>query len=87
MPSALRIALPAYSNEVILMLHSTALAFTATVPDLLKIARDINAATYQPFTAFGIAAVLYLIIFLCPDQPLRRAEKRWLQHVKPSSTH
>ena len=37
------------------MLHSTALAFTATVPDLLKIARDINSATYQPFTAFGIA--------------------------------
>ena len=33
LPSALRIALPAYSNEVILMLHSTALAFTATVPD------------------------------------------------------
>jgi histidine transport system permease protein len=29
LPSALRIALPAYSNEVILMLHSTALAFTA----------------------------------------------------------
>ncbi len=55
LPSALRIALPAYNNEVILMLHSTALAFTATVPDLLKIARDINAATYQPFTAFGIA--------------------------------
>jgi histidine transport system permease protein len=27
---------PAYSNEVILMLHSTALAFTATVPDLPK---------------------------------------------------
>ncbi len=62
LPSALRIALPAYSNEVILMLRSTALAFTATVPDLLKIARDINAATYQPFTAFGIAAVLFLII-------------------------
>jgi ABC-type arginine/histidine transport system permease subunit len=36
LPSALRIALPAYSNEVILMLHSTALAFTATVPDLPK---------------------------------------------------
>ena len=36
LPSALRIALPAYSNEVILMLHSTALAFTATVPDLLE---------------------------------------------------
>ncbi|MEJ1266716.1 histidine ABC transporter permease HisM [Pantoea ananatis] len=47
-------ALPVYSNEVILMLHSTALAFTATVPDLLKIAVDINAATYQPFTASAL---------------------------------
>jgi len=87
LPSALRIALPAYSNEVILMLHSTALAFTATVPDLLKIARDINSATYQPFTAFGIAAVLYLIISYVLISLFRKAEKRWLQHMKPSSTH
>ena len=67
LPSALRIALPACSNEVILMLHSTALAFTATVPDLLKIARDINSATYQPFTAFGIAAVLLFNYLVCAD--------------------
>ncbi|SUB70243.1 Histidine transport system permease protein hisM [Pluralibacter gergoviae] len=87
LPSALRIALPAYSNEVILMLHSTALAFTATVPDLLKIARDINSATYQPFTAFGIAAVLYLIISYVLISLFRKAEKRWLRHMKPSSTH
>ncbi len=87
LPSALRIALPAYSNEVILMLHSTALAFTATVPDLLKIARDIDSATYQPFTAFGVAAVLYLIISYVLISLFRKAEKRWLQHIKPSSTH
>jgi len=84
MPSALRTALPAYSNEVILMLHSTALAFTATVPDLLKVARDINSATYQPFTAFGIAAVLYLIISAVLISLFRKAEKRWLKHVNPS---
>ncbi|MBK4726552.1 MULTISPECIES: ABC transporter permease [Erwiniaceae] len=87
MPSALRSALPAYSNEVILMLHSTALAFTATVPDLLKVARDINSATYQPFIAFGIAAVLYLIISYVLISLFRKAEKRWLAHVKPSSSH
>ncbi|KAH8269259.1 hypothetical protein KR044_013005 [Drosophila immigrans] len=81
LPSALRTALPAYSNEVILMLHSTALAFTATVPDLLKIARDINAATYQPFYAFGIAAVLYLIISYVLISLFRKAEKRWMAHV------
>ncbi|MBM6480568.1 amino acid ABC transporter permease, partial [Raoultella ornithinolytica] len=85
--SAMRIALPAYSYEVILMLHSTALAFTSTVPDLLKIARDINSATYQPFTAIGIDSVLYLIISYVLISLLRKAEKRWLQHIKPSSTH
>ncbi|KAA9000101.1 ABC transporter permease [Affinibrenneria salicis] len=83
LPSALRTALPAYSNEVIMMLHSTALAFTATVPDLLKIARDINAATYQPFYAFGIAAVIYLIVSYALISLFRKAEKRWLAHLKP----
>ncbi|WP_114193130.1 ABC transporter permease [Edaphovirga cremea] len=86
LPSALRTAIPAYSNEVILMLHSTALAFTATVPDVLKIARDINAATYQPFYAFGIAAVIYLVISFVLIDLFRRAEKRWLAHVRPQSS-
>jgi len=81
LPSALRTALPAYSNEVILMLHSTALAFTATVPDVLKIARDINSATYQPFYAFGIAAVIYLCVSFVLIGLFRKAEKRWLAHV------
>ena len=85
--SAFRAAvLPAYSNEGS-SCCSLALAFTATVPDLLKIARDINSATYQPFTAFGIAAVLYLIISYVLISLFRKAEKRWLQHIKPSSTH
>jgi len=87
LPSALRTALPAYSNEVILMLHSTALAFTATVPDVLKIARDINSATYQPFYAFGIAAVIYLCVSFVLIGLFRKAEKRWLAHVKPQSAH
>ncbi|MBS0970280.1 histidine ABC transporter permease HisM [Chimaeribacter arupi] len=87
LPSALRTALPAYSNEVILMLHSTALAFTATVPDILKIARDINSATYQPFYAFGIAAVLYLAISFVLIGLFRQAERRWLAHVRPQRAH
>lgn len=50
----LRRALPFYGNEVILMLHATTIAFTATVPDILKIARDVNAATYDTFSAFEL---------------------------------
>jgi histidine transport system permease protein len=87
LPSALRRALPAYSNEVILMLHATSLAFSATVPDILKIARDINAATYLSFHAFGIAAVLYLVISFLLVALFRHAERRWLKHLKPVAAH
>jgi histidine transport system permease protein len=82
-PSALRRALPLYSNEVILMLHATTLAFTATVPDILKIARDANAATYLSFQAFGIAALLYLAISFSLVALFRRAERHWLAYLTP----
>jgi len=82
-PSALRRALPLYSNEVILMLHATTVAFTATVPDILKIARDANSATYMSFQAFGIAALLYLGISFALVALFRRAERRWLAYLRP----
>lgn len=78
LPSALRRSLPVYSNEVILMLHATTLAFIVTVPDILKIARDVNAATYASFYAFGIAAVLYAVIVFSLVWLFRRIENRWL---------
>ncbi len=78
MPSAIRRALPAYSNEVILMLHSTSLAFTATVPDILKVARDANAATYLTFASYGTAALLYMIISFVIVALFRRIERRAL---------
>ncbi|MCO2636801.1 histidine ABC transporter permease HisM [Pseudomonas aeruginosa] len=83
LPSALRRSLPLYSNEVILMLHATTVAFTATVPDILKIARDVNSATYMSFHAFGIAALLYLVISFTLVWLFRRAERRWLAYLRP----
>ena len=81
LPSALRRALPAYSNEVILMLHATTLASTATVPDILKVARDANADYYLPFPAFGIAAILYACLSVTFISLFRKAEQKWLQHL------
>lgn len=78
LPSALRRALPAYSNEVILMLHATSLAFTATVPDILKVARDANAATYLTFASYGTAALLYMAISFVLVWAFRRLERRAL---------
>lgn len=85
LPSALRRALPYYSNEVILMLHSTTLAFTATVPDILKVARDVNSATYASFEAFGIAAILYAVLAFLLVWVFRRCEIRWLAFQQPQS--
>jgi histidine transport system permease protein len=85
LPSALRRALPAYSNEVILMLHSTTLAFTATVPDLLKVARDVNAETYATFEAFGVAAALYAVMVFGLIWLFRKGESRWLAFLKPQT--
>ncbi|AUH49555.1 amino acid ABC transporter permease [Chromobacterium sp. ATCC 53434] len=85
-PSALRRALPAYSNEVILMLHATTVAFTATVPDILKVARDVNAATYDSFNAFGLAALLYLSITFILVGLFRKAEARWMAYLRPTKS-
>lgn len=82
-PSALRRALPFYSNEAILMLHATTVAFTATVPDILKVARDVNSATYASFEAFGIAALLYACIAFVLVWLFRRFEIHWLAFMKP----
>ncbi|AYK01963.1 histidine ABC transporter permease HisM [Klebsiella pneumoniae] len=83
LPAALRRALPLYSNEVILMLHATSIAFTATVSDLLKVAGDVNAATYQSFQAYGIAAVIYLATTCIFIALFRQSEKRWLAFTRP----
>jgi histidine transport system permease protein len=82
LPSALRRALPAYGNEVILMLHATTLAATATVPDLLKVARNASSDFYMPFVAYGLAAVLYLCVSLALIRVFRSAERKWLAYLR-----
>lgn len=87
LPSALKRALPYYSNEVILLLHATSIAFVATVPELLKVARDVNSATYASFSAFGIAAIFYAAISGVLVVCFRVVEKRSLVFLRPYSAH
>ena len=84
LPAALRRSLPAYSNEMILMLHATSLAFTATVADILKVARDANAATFLTFQAFGVAALLYMLLSFALVGLFRLAERRWMRFLDPA---
>jgi len=63
-PIATRLSLPAYSNDVISLLKSTALASTITIADMTGIARTIVADTYAPYEIFISLAIIYMIFTL-----------------------
>ncbi len=83
LPSALRRALPAYSNEVIMMLHGTSLASIVTLMDITGAAREVNSRYYLPFEAFITAAGFYLALTFVLVGLFHLAEKRWLVHLAP----
>lgn len=78
LPRAMRIGLPAYSNEVILMLKASALASTITLVELTGAARTVIARTYLPVEFFFAAGVIYLIIAFVLVQGFKLLE-RWLR--------
>lgn len=83
LPSAFRRALPAYGNEVVLMLHATSLASVVTLYDLTGAAGEINSRFYMPFEAFITAGLGYLLITFVLVALFRAAEKRWLAPLTP----
>jgi arginine/ornithine transport system permease protein len=81
LPSAFRRALPAYSNEVIFMLHGSVVASTITIQDLLGVGRWLNGRYYLAYEGFITAAVFYFIIVLIVSRGFRYWEKHWLAHL------
>lgn len=83
LPSALRRALPQYSNEVIMMLHTTSLASMVTLVDITGAARTVNSQYYMPFEAFITAGLFYLGLTFILVRLFRLAEHRWLAYLAP----
>ncbi|MDO7641599.1 MAG: ABC transporter permease [Reinekea forsetii] len=83
LPSAFRRAIPAYSNEVIFMLHASSIASLVTLIDLLGAARDIYARYYAPFEAFISIGLVYLCITFGILAIFKQIEKRMLGHLQP----
>lgn len=83
LPSAFRRAIPAYSNEVIFMLHASAIASVVTIIDLLGAARDIYAQYYAPFPAFIFVGCIYLCLTFGILAVFKQLEKRMLVHLQP----
>lgn len=85
LPSAFRRALPAYSNEVIFMLHASSIASIVTIIDITGAARDVYAKYYAPFEAFSFAALIYLSLTFMLVYGFKIWEKRWHIHLRPLS--
>lgn len=79
LPNSMHRALPAYSNEVIFMLHGSAIAGVITIVDLTGAARIVNSRYYSPFEAFLAAGVLYMGVTFVLVAGFRRLERRWSQ--------
>jgi len=60
LPQALRLAIPAWSNEPVSLLKSTAVVFLIAIPEVMSKAKSIAARTYDPIGAYLAAAVMYL---------------------------
>jgi arginine/ornithine transport system permease protein len=81
LPSALRRALPQYSNEVVGMMHATAIASTVTLVDVTRVARDVYANHLLPAEAFGTAAVIYFVLTFALVGGFKLLERRFLRHL------
>lgn len=76
LPQALRLVIPPWSNELILMLKYSSIVFFATVTDLMGAGRIIAGETFRYFEVFIVVALMYLAIVLLLSTGLRWLEAR-----------
>ena len=85
LPGALRRALPQYSNEVVGLMHATAIASTVTLVDITRVARDVYANHLVITESFGVAAVLYFVLTFSLAGLFKLLERRFLRHLRPQT--
>ena len=76
-PIAIRQSLPAYGNEIILMLKGTSLASTVTLMDLTGVAKYIISTTFKPIEVFVVAGGIYLFITFVIHNLMKFFEKKY----------
>ena len=76
-PIAIRQSLPAYGNEIILMMKGTSLASTVTIMDLTGVAKYIISTTFKPIEVFILAGGIYLFMTFCIHNLIQLLEKKY----------
>lgn len=77
LPGALRRVIPPLSNQVIFLVHSSAIASMISVTDLLGVGRELNASYYVAVEGFVAAAFFYVVLILALTVIFRFLEKRY----------
>ena len=75
-PIAIKQSLPAYGNEIILMLKGTSLASTVTLMDLTGVAKYIISTTFKPVEVFIVAGSIYLFLTFIIHNFIKLTEKK-----------
>lgn len=81
-PIAIRLAIPAYSNDIVSLMKSTALASTITLLDMMGIARTIVAETFAPYEVFISLAVIYMVMTFFIQKGFGRFERHMSRYLK-----
>ena len=76
-PVAIRQSLPAYGNEIILMMKGTSLASTVTLMDITGVAKHIVSTTYKPLEIFITAGGIYLFMTFLIHNLIKFLEKKY----------
>ena len=76
-PIAIRQSLPAYGNEIILMLKGTSLASTVTLMDLTGVAKYIISTTFKPIEVFIVAGSIYLFMTFIIHNLIKFLERKY----------
>lgn len=75
LPQALRLAIPAWSNEPVSLLKSTGVVFLIAIPELMAKAKSIAAKTYDPIGSYLAVAIVYLAVVYLLDAILKWLER------------
>ena len=76
-PVAIRQSLPAYGNEIILMMKGTSLASTVTLMDITGVAKYIISTTFKPIEVFVVAGGIYLFMTFIIHYMIKYLEKKY----------
>jgi len=86
LPAALRIAWPAYTNEVVFLLQASSLVSVITLMDITGVARVIAARSFAFYEVFITAALIYLVLVYVVLFVFRRVENKLMRHLNTATS-